>query len=330
MRPGTRTGHAQLLGVGGYRPDKTVTNAEAAARCGVTEAWISSRTGILERRIAGPQETLAAMAISAARAALDRTGVDPADVGCVLVASMSHTRQVPPLAPDVAYRLGATTAVAYDVSVACSGFCYALAQAADHVRSGSTRYALVIGAERMSDITDPADPGTGPLFADGAGAVLIGPADTPGIGPVTWGADGGRDQTITMTSTWAQAQANRAGPPPAVTMDGGRVWSWIRSQVVDAIGRTLSQSGVSFDDVAVFVPHQANGRIIDMLVERLHLPDHVLVARDITHSGNTSAASIPLALDRLYTERRARTGDLALLFGFGAGLAYAGQLVTLP
>jgi 3-oxoacyl-[acyl-carrier-protein] synthase III len=321
---------ARILGLGTYRPGRVVTNEEVGAACGVDDAWIRSRTGVSSRRIAAPAETLSVMAEQAARNACQAAGVAPEDVGCVLLATMSHTRQMPPLAPEVAWRIGAGAAAAYDVSAACSGFCYTLSLASDYVRSGSTEHALVIGVERMSDITNPGDRGTAPVFADGAGAFLIGPSSTRGIGPVVWGSDGAASNVLRMSATWAQAMADPSVQRPTVVMEGGKVWSWVRAEVVSAIRKVLDLSGTSVDGLDAFVPHQANLRIIDMLVERLAIPPRVAVARDITDTGNTGAASVPLAVDRLQAEGKAGSGDLTLLFGFGAGLGYAGQLVVLP
>jgi 3-oxoacyl-(acyl-carrier-protein) synthase III len=324
----------QVVGIGDYRPANVVDNAQAGAACGVGESWIRSRMGIARRRIASREETLEYMAVQAALNACKDAGVDASSVDCVLVATMSSGRQTPSLAPAVAHRIGADDALAYDLTAACSGFCYTLAAARDHLRGGSARRALVIGTERMSDLVDAADPGTGPLFGDGAGAFLIAAAPpslpaSQAIGPVVWGSNGADRDVLRMSGSWAELLADPQAPRPRLLMDGPRVWLWVREEVVPAIRGILDADGVR-ERLAAFVPHQANGRMIRMLVDRLDLPPEVAVALDVHESANTSAASVPLALEQLRREGRVASGDLVLLFGFGAGLAYAGQLVTLP
>ncbi|NGO69314.1 beta-ketoacyl-ACP synthase 3 [Streptomyces boncukensis] len=324
------TRNARILGLGAYRPARVVDNRELAPACGVTESWFPPRTGIRSHRMADETETLSAMGISAAQAALEAAGTTAREIGCILVTTMGHTSQLPSLSPQIAHGLGADHAVAYDVSSACSGFCYCLATARDHIGSGNTDLALVIATERVSDFVDFSDRSIVAIFGDGAGAAVVGPSDSPGIGPVTWGSKGSGSDVIRMTRTWPEYAADRTLPAPAITMDGNKVWTWVRHDVTAAIGRALDSAGVGLADLAAFIPHQANGRIIDMLAEQLELPDHVVIARDVIETGNTSAASIPLAIERLLRDGSAKKGDLALLFGFGAGLTYAGQLIELP
>lgn len=326
---GTR--HSALLGIGGYRPHRVVGNEEICRLIDSTEEWIETRSGIVERRFAGPDETLPMMATAAAEKALAQAGTLPGEIDLVLVASMSNLVQTPPLSVRVAHELGARDAAAVDLSAACAGFCHALAIASDAVRAGSARRVLVIGAERMTDIVEPTDRTISFLFADGAGAAVVGDAAAPGIGPVVRRADGTHAEALRMTAPWAGA-ATGAGPAerPWMRMDGRRVFRWAMGEVAPAAARALDEAGMAPATLDVFVPHQANLRMIDLLSERLGLTGATAVARDVAHSGNTSAASIPLALESMLASQQASTGDTALLVGFGAGLNYAAQVVVLP
>lgn len=317
--------HSRILGVGGYRPRRVVGNREVCEVLDSTEEWIETRSGIRERRFAGPDETLPVMAAAAADKALAQAGTPAAGIDLVLVASMSDLAQTPPLAVRVAHAIGARQAAALDVSAACAGFCQALAIASDAVRGGSARHALVIGAERMTDIVEPTDRGTAFLFADGAGAAVVGPGVRPGIGPVVRRADGAYADALRMTADWTAP-----GERPWLRMDGRRIFRWAMEEVAPAALEAVRVAGVDPADLGAFVPHQANLRMIDLLAERLRLTPRTAVARDVVHAGNTSAASIPLALESLLAEGRATSGDTALLIGFGAGLNYAAQTVILP
>ncbi|PZG53363.1 3-oxoacyl-ACP synthase [Spongiactinospora gelatinilytica] len=322
--------HCRILGLGVHRPPRAVANSEICEWIESSEEWIVSRSGIRSRRFAGKDETLEAMAVSAGRAALRHAGVTADRVGCVVVASMSNLVQTPPLAVRVAHDLGALDAGGFDVSGACAGFCHALAVAADMVSTGQSTYVLVIGSERMTDIVDPTDRTISFLFADGAGAVLVGPSDRPGIGPAVRGADGASREALRMNTTWDAFRADPTLPPPMMKMDGRRVFRWAVEHMVPAGLRALAGAGIDQHDLAAFIPHQANIRMIEILAAKLELPDHVAVAGDVAVSGNTSAASIPLAMDALLRDGLAPPGGAALLLGFGAGLNYAGQVVLLP
>jgi 3-oxoacyl-[acyl-carrier-protein] synthase-3 len=220
--------------------------------------------------------------------------------------------------------------VAFDISAACAGFCHGLALASDMIRAGSAKYVLVVGVERLSDITDPADRGTAFIFADGAGAVLVGPSDEPGIGPVVWGSDGEQFGLIRQREDWRDVLAAEKPLMPHLTMQGNAVFRWAAFEMAKVAEAALDRAGVTADDLDLFVPHQANMRITDAMARSLKLPEHVAVARDIAEQGNTSAASIPLALDRMVADGQAKSGDLALFIAFGAGLAYAAQVVKVP
>lgn len=323
-RPGSR-----ILGVGAYRPVRVVGNEEICARIDSSDEWIRRRSGIVSRRFAGPEETIVAMAADAAREAMARTGTEPAEVDAVLLATASYLQQVPAAAPRVAQALGIRSAGAVDLNAVCSGFCYALAMADALVRSGTARIVLVVGSERMSDIIDPDDRSTAFLFGDGAGAVVVGPSETPGISPVVWGADGEQHALIAHDRSWQEVR-EAPHPWPAMRMAGPEVFRWATRVVPEICRRTLKEADLEVSDLAAFVPHQANARIIDVAADALGLAPHTVVARDVTVSGNTSAASIPLALDQLLSEGAVPSGGSALLVGFGAGLAHAAQVVTLP
>ncbi|MGW9249944.1 beta-ketoacyl-ACP synthase 3 [Streptomyces badius] len=322
--------HSALLGIGGYRPHRVVGNAEICRLIDSTEEWIETRSGIVERRFAGPDETLPMMATAAAEKALAQAGTPPGEIDLVLVASMSNLVQTPPLSVRVAYELGARGAAAVDLSAACAGFCHALAIASDAVRAGSARRVLVIGAERMTDIVEPTDRTISFLFADGAGAAVVGDAAAPGIGPVVRRADGAHAEALRMTAPWGAAPGPGPAERPWMRMDGRRVFRWAMDEVAPAAARALDEAGTEPAALDAFVPHQANLRMIDLLTERLGLTGTTAVARDVAHSGNTSAASIPLALESMLASRQASAGDTALLVGFGAGLNYAAQVVVLP
>ena len=326
--------HARILGLGVYRPSRVVPNSEVVEAIDSSDEWIQQRSGIKQRRFATAEETIQLMSVAASRQAIERAGIDAAQVDCVVVATVSHLLQTPAIAPAIATELGTDHAAAFDISAACAGFCHAVALGADMVRGGSARHVLVIGVERLSDITDMKDRGTAFIFADGAGAAVIGPSDTPGIGPVVWGSDGEQYDLIRQREDWRDVvgsdQHPGSGVMPHLTMQGNPVFRWASFTMAKVAQQALDAAGVSADELDVFVPHQANMRIIDAMARSMKLPQHVRIARDIADQGNTSAASVPLALDRMMLEGEASSGDTALLIAFGAGLAYAAQVVTVP
>lgn len=324
-RPGSR-----VMSVGSYRPSRVVTNDELAPRIDSSDQWIRERSGIVERRWAAPDETVADMAVAAAGKALANAGVAPESVSMVLVATVTHPYQTPSAAAEVAARLGATRAGALDVAAACAGFCYALGIADTLVRTGTSEYVLVIGVEKLTDFLNLDDRGSAFIFADGAGAVVVGPSDHPGIGPVVWGADGDQRDAITMTQSWTEFRDHPGEQFPALKMQGQQVFRWAVGEIAKVCQQALDAAGVSPSDLTAFIPHQANMRITDAMMKHLDLPEGIVVARDIATTGNTSAASVPLALDRLIETGELTGGGLALLVGFGAGLAYAAQVIELP
>jgi 3-oxoacyl-[acyl-carrier-protein] synthase-3 len=217
-----------------------------------------------------------------------------------------------------------------DISAACAGFCYGLALAQDMIRGGSARYVVVVGVEKLSEWVNPDDRSSAFIFADGAGAVVVGPSEEPAIGPVVWGSDGSQKDAITMTQSLIDYKQNGGELFPTLVMQGQQVFRWAVGEMSKAAERALEVAGVAADDLDAFIPHQANNRITDAMVRALKLPDHVPVARDIVYTGNTSAASVPLAMERMLESGEAPHGGTALLIGFGAGLVYAAQVVTLP
>jgi 3-oxoacyl-[acyl-carrier-protein] synthase III len=322
--------HAAILGIGAYRPSRVIPNADIVEAIDSSDEWIQQRSGIKQRRWATPEETVQLMAVEASRKALASAGIDARQIDCVVVATVSHMLQTPAVATAIAHELGTDQAAAFDISAACAGFCHGVSMASDFVRAGSARHVLVIGVERLSDLTDVGDRGTAFIFADGAGAAVVGPSDTPGIGPVVWGSDGEQFDLIRQREDWRDVIA--AGEPvmPHLMMQGNPVFRWASFAMAKIGQQALDRAGIGIDELDVFVPHQANMRIIDAMARSMKLPERVRIARDIAEQGNTSAASIPLALDRMIAEGEARSGDTALLIAFGAGLSYAAQVVTVP
>ena len=325
---------ARIMGVGAYRPVRLVPNSKVIEAIDSSDEWIQQRSGIKSRRWAGPDESIQMMSVHACREALAAAGLEAAQVDCVIVATVSHMLQTPAIATAIAHELGTDQAAAFDISAACAGFCHGVAMDSDMVRAGSAGHVLVIGVERLTDILDLHDRGTAFIFADGAGAVVVGPSDVPGIGPVVWGSDGEQYDLIRQREDWRDVIGTPAVPGsgvmPHLVMEGNAVFRWAAFTMAKVAQQALDRAGVSVDDLDVFVPHQANMRIIDAMARAMKLPDHVKIARDIAEQGNSSAASVPLALHRMMEEGDAKSGDTALLIAFGAGLAYAAQVVTIP
>ncbi|WP_431279142.1 beta-ketoacyl-ACP synthase III [Leifsonia poae] len=334
LRSARSTAYSRLLGVAGARGPERITNDELAGPIDSSDEWIRRRTGI-ETRARAPREVLVEdMAEAAGREAIAAAGIEPSQIDVVIVSTVSWMNPTPGMAPIVAARLGVSpSAAAYDVNAGCAGYCYGVGQADAMIRSGLARHVLVIGAEKLSDYADPTDRTISFIIGDGAGAAVIGPSDTPGIGPTIWGSDGTHADAITMTHSWLDYRY--AGPDehiewPTARQEGPSVFRWATSVVPQFASRAIEEAGLTPSDIDVFIPHQANLRIIESLVDRIGLRDDVVVARDIVETGNTSGASVPLATERLLREGAARGGQLALQFGFGAGLCYAAQVVELP
>ncbi|MER5479053.1 ketoacyl-ACP synthase III [Streptomyces sp. NPDC002734] len=340
IKPSKGAPYARILGVGGYRPARVVPNEVILETIDSSDEWIRSRSGIQTRHWANDEETVSAMSLEAAGKALAAAGIGAEQVGAVVVSTVSHFEQTPAVATEIAAKLGTNKAAAFDISAGCAGFGYALTLAKGMVVEGSAEYVVVIGVERLSDLTDLEDRATAFLFGDGAGAVVVGPSDEPGIGPTVWGSEGDKSGVIKQTVSWNRYRVgdldelplDEAGRVkfPALTQEGQTVFRWAVFEMAKVAQQALDAAGIAPDELDVFIPHQANERIIDSLFKTLKLPGTVTVARDVRTTGNTSAASIPLAMDRLMETGEAKSGDTALVIGFGAGLAYAATVVTLP
>lgn len=323
----TGPAHTRILGLGAVRGELVVPNDDLVGPIDSSDEWIRQRTGIITRTRAGADTDVLDLAEQAGRQAIEDAGLTGADIDAVILSTVTYFHQTPSGAAILADRLGATPAAAYDISAACAGYCYGIGQADALVRAGAARHVLVIGAEKMSDIIDPTDRSISFLLGDGAGAAVIGPSDTPGIGPTVWGSDGGQAQAIRQTHSWKQAAELGW---PTLRQEGPSVFKWAVWQMAPVAQQALDAAGVTAEQIDAFIPHQANMRIIDQMIKQLKLPESVAVARDIADTGNTSAASIPLAAERLLREGAVGSGAIALQIGFGAGLVYAAQVVVLP
>ena len=331
----TPLGHSRILSVGTYRPKRQVPNSEIVDRIDSTDEWIVQRTGIESRRFAGDDETVISMAKAACEMALLRAQLSIEDIDTVILSTISYPFQAPSAATELINELGNPKAAAFDLSAACAGFCYGVGLASDLVRSGTSRNVLVIGVEKLSDYTDPNDRATAFIFADGAGAVIIGHSDQPRIGTTIWGSDADSRDAITLTPSFLDFKKNPDKGVaelgwPNIAQQGQVVFRWAVYSMSKVGLKALEAAGVTVDQLGAFIPHQANIRIIETMAKEMKIPDSVLIADDIRTNGNTSAASIPLAMDRILEEHPELHGKLALLIGYGAGLVYAGQVVELP
>lgn len=325
----TGAAHTRIYSYGAARGELSVPNDELIGPIDSSDEWIRQRTGIITRTRAVPETDAIDLATDAGREAIERSGVEASKIDAVIVATVSNPKQTPSVAAIVADRVGSNPAAAYDVNAACAGFAYGVAQADALVRAGAATYALVIGTEKLSDIVDPTDRSISFLLGDGAGAVVIGPSDTPGIGPTVWGSDGSKAEAVGMNHTLTDFRDGKA-PWPTLRQEGPTVFRWAVWEMVKVARQALEAAGIEASDLAAFVPHQANMRIIDEFAKQLGLPETVVIGRDIETTGNTSAASIPLATHRLLEEHPELSGGLALQIGFGAGLVFGAQVVVLP
>jgi 3-oxoacyl-[acyl-carrier-protein] synthase-3 len=312
---------SRVISLGHYQPSRVVTNDELAQIVDTSDEWIRERVGIQQRRIAADGETVADMAGFAAEKALAASGLSPTDIDLVIVATCSSVDRCPNVASRVAAHLGIPAPAAMDLNTACSGFSYALATADHTIRAGAARNAIVVGAEKLSDVTDWTDRTTCILFGDGAGAVVVRAAadeEEPGIGPVVWGSAPDKKDTLKIE-----------GWRPYIWQEGQAVFRWATTAIPPVALQACERAGVDPSEIAAFVAHQANARIIDGIAKRLNLTN-AIIAKDIVESGNTSAASIPLALSKLVERREVPSGAPVLLMGFGGGLTYAGQVIRCP
>ncbi|MEV1287979.1 beta-ketoacyl-ACP synthase III [Micromonospora sp. NPDC049679] len=311
---------SRIVAMGHYQPSRVLTNDELAQMVDTNDEWIRDRVGIATRRIAD-SETVADMAAAAAGKALANSGLTAGDIDLVVVATCTSVDRSPNVACRVAAKLGITAPGAFDINTACSGFSYALGTVDHAIRAGAARNAIVIGAEKLSDFTDWTDRSTCIIFGDGAGAAVVTATadDEPaGVGPVIWGSVPEKSDAVRIE-----------GWRPYIQQEGQAVFRWATTALAPLALQACERAGVAPEELAAFVPHQANGRIIDGIAKRLGIPQAV-IAKDIVESGNTSAASVPLALSKLVERREVPAGAPVLLFGFGGGLTYAGQVVRCP
>ncbi|MGY6498148.1 MAG: beta-ketoacyl-ACP synthase III [Microcella sp.] len=330
LTPSTGAAHTRIYALGAARGELAVTNDDIAGPIDSSDEWIRQRTGVITRMRAGEGVEAVDLAEAASREAIAAAGIEPGQVGAVIVSTISNTVQTPSLGALLAERVGANPAAAYDVSAACAGYTYGIAQADALVRAGLAEYVLVVGAEKLSDFAKPTDRTISFLLGDGAGAAIVGPADEPGIGATVWGSDGSKWDAVGMDRPLRDAFADPDGEFPTLRQEGQTVFRWAVWEMAKVAQRALDAAGIVPEDLAAFIPHQANMRIIDEFAKQLKLPDTVVVARDIATTGNTSAASIPLATHALLAEHPDLSGGLALQIGFGAGLVYGAQVVRLP
>ncbi|WP_194763241.1 beta-ketoacyl-ACP synthase III [Microbacterium sp. UFMG61] len=321
--------YTRILSYGAARGENAVPNDDLIGPIDSSDEWIRQRTGIITRVRADKGTDAIDLAALAGAEAIEKAGIPADQIDLVIVATISNPKQSPSVSAIVADRVGANPAAAYDINAACAGYAYAVTQADALIRAGAARYALVIGAEKLSDIVDPTDRSISFLLGDGAGAALIGPSDTPGIAPAVWGSDGSKADAVGMNGTLTEFRDGDV-PWPTLRQEGQTVFRWAVWEMAKVAREALDRAGVQPEDIAAFIPHQANMRIIDEFAKQLKLPETTVIARDIETTGNTSAASIPLASHRLMAEHPELSGGLALQIGFGAGLVFAAQVVVLP
>ena len=312
-----------ITGLGTYAPERVLTNDELAQLVDTTDEWITERTGIKERRIAAPEQAMTDLALPAARTALERAGVESEEIDLIIVATVTPDMMFPTTASLLADLLPAPKAAAYDLLAGCTGFVYALAQAHAMVSAGLSKKALVVGGDVLSKILDWTDRSTLVLFGDGAGAVVLERVDEGGFEGFELGADGGGGEHLWLPGSGSRTfeDADRL-----VKMNGREVFKFATRVMVSSAQALLDEVGRTIDDVDVYVPHQANTRIIDYATKKLGIPeDRVIV--NVDRYGNTSSGSIPLALGEAEADGRLRQGSLVLMTGMGAGLTWGSTLM---
>ena len=321
--------HTRIYALGAARGNQVVTNDQIAGPIDSSDEWIRQRTGVATRTRAAEDQSMMDLAVEASKEAIAKSGVDPSEIGAVILATISFPYQTPSGASLLSELVGAQGAAAYDISAACAGYCYGIAQADALVRSGLCKYVLVVGAEKLSDFISPTDRTISFLLGDGAGAAIVGASDHPGISKTIWGADGSSWDKVGMTGSILDFRDGKI-PWPTLTQEGQTVFRWAVWEMSKVAKQALAAAGIEASDLSALVMHQANLRIIDEFAKQMKLPDTVVIAKDIVETGNTSAASVPLAMHRILEEKKVASGGFALQIGFGAGLTFAAQVVELP
>jgi 3-oxoacyl-[acyl-carrier-protein] synthase-3 len=321
---GTANGRpVSITGLGAYVPDRIVTNEELSKLVETSDEWIVERTGIHERRIAAPEQALSDLALPAAREALAKAGIEASDLDLIIVATVTPDMMFPTTSALMADVLGAPDAAAYDLLAGCTGFMYALAQAYGMVAAGLSHRALVIGGDVLSRILDWTDRSTVVLFGDGAGAVVLEPVDRGGFLGFELGADGAGGVHLALPGSGSRSVEDATG---FVTMNGREVFKFATRVLVSSAETLLERCGLTIADVDVYVPHQANVRIIEHATKRLGIPEDRVVL-NVDRYGNTSSGSIPLALAEAQGDGRLKEGGLVLMTGMGAGLTWGSTLI---
>jgi 3-oxoacyl-[acyl-carrier-protein] synthase-3 len=329
LNQSTPIAFSKIYSLGAARGDLIVTNDDIAGPINSSDEWITQRTGIITRMRASQDRSLMDMAVEASNEAIKKAGIKASEIEAVIFSTITHPYQTPSAAALLADLVGANPAPAFDISAACAGYCYGIAQADSLVRSGVAKYVLVVGGEKLTDFIDPTDRSISFLLGDGAGAAIVGPSDSPGISQSVWGSDGSKWEAVGMTGSLLDFR-DGTGAWPTLVQEGQTVFRWAVWEMVKVAKKALEVAGVKPEELDAIVMHQANERIIDEMAKQLGLPEHVVVARDIKTTGNTSAASIPLAMHALLEQGKIKSGDLALQIGFGAGLAFGAQVVVVP
>jgi 3-oxoacyl-[acyl-carrier-protein] synthase-3 len=328
-----QTPRSQIVGTGAYAPERVLTNFDLEKMVDTSDQWIRERTGISERRIARPDETTSDMALFAARRALEAAGLEPKDLDMIVVGTITGDMPMPACAAFLQHKLGITDVPAFDVSAACAGFLYGMSIGDQFIRSGMHRYVLVVGAELLSRILDWEDRTTCVLFGDGAGAVVLGPANADGRGVLSTKLH--TDSTL-MESLCIRAGGSKERITPGaiaekrdkVFMDGQDIFKVAVKNLTRASASALSEAGINAKDVRWVVPHQANMRILSQVAQRLDIPLERFVI-NIDRYGNTSSASIPIALDEAVRDGRIQRGDTVLMCALGGGISWASALVRI-
>ncbi|HEV3087247.1 MAG TPA: beta-ketoacyl-ACP synthase III [Candidatus Elarobacter sp.] len=315
----------RIAGVGHYVPSKVLTNADLEKMLDTSDEWITTRTGMRERHIAAPDEPTSEISLAAARNALANAGLEPKDVDCIIVATVTPDYAFPATACIVGAKLGVQGVPAFDMEIACSGFIYGLTVASSMVRTGVFKRVLLIGAEELSRLVNYEDRGTAVLFGDGAGAVVLEACEVDSFLGCELGADGSDPNALYLPSSGTAdpplTAADIASKRNTITMDGKEVFRFAVTKMIEATNVALERANIHSNDVSWVIPHQANIRIIEAAAKRLDIPDDRVII-NIDRYGNTSAASIPIALSETVAAGKLKDGDVLLFVGFGGGLSW--------